>query len=75
MDTAWPLAVLRVHVLWIVPRRARLQCMTMCRIGVGRVCVCGLERGWCGRNVHRVGIPVRPSCLYIISTICNRLDA
>ena len=75
MDTAWPLAVLRVHVLWIVLRRARLQCMTMCRIGVVRVCVCGLERGWCGRNVHRVGIPVRPSCLYIISTICNRLGA
>ena len=47
----------------------------MCRIGVV-LCVCeGLERGWRGRNVHGGGVPVRPSCLYIIATIYYRLGA
>ena len=74
-DTAKPLAVLRAHVWSMVPRRVPWQCMTACRIGVVLCVSVALERGWRGRNVHGDGIPVRPSCLYIISTICNRLDA
>ena len=73
--TAKPLAVLRAHVWSIVPRRVPWQCMTACRIGVVLCVSVALERGWRGRNVHGDGILVRPSCLYIISTICNRLDA
>ena len=67
--------VLHTHVCWIVPHKAHLQCMTMCRIAVV-LCVCvALECCWRGRNVHGGGIPVRPSCLYIKSTIYSRLDA
>ena len=74
-DTVKPLAVLRAHVWSMVPRRVPWQCMTACRIGVVLCVSVALERGWRGRNVHGDGIPVRPSCLYIISTICNRLGA
>ena len=74
-DVFRALAVLHACVCSFVPHTAHLQCMTMCRIGVV-LCVCeGLERGWRGRNVHGGGFPVRPSCLYIITTIYNRLGA
>jgi hypothetical protein len=49
--------------------------MTMCRIGVVLCVWEGLERGWRGRNVHGGGVPVRPSCLYIIAIIYDRLGA
>ena len=70
-DTAKPLAVLRAHVWSMVPRRVPWQCMTACRIGVVLCVSVALERGWRGRNVHGDGIPVRPSCLYIISTMAK----
>ena len=57
------------------PQRARLQCMVMCRIGVVRCVSVALERGWRVRNVHGGGVPVRPSCLYIITTTCSCLGA
>ena len=45
MDALMLLAVLHTHACTIVSRRARLHCMTMCRIGVV-LCVCeALERG------------------------------
>ena len=56
-------------------RAARLQCTTACCLRI----VCGdlwlMERAKCGRDVQWGNAPLHPSCIYIIYTIYNRLDA